>query len=177
MAKKNQKISDSQMSLDFSAQIDSYIEERIELTKSISQTKPRIEPESEFELCIEVASVIKQSIRASGLSRAQVVDAINLFFGRTEAGAEADPPTCRRPLTIHQLNKYLSSPIEHAIPLYFAFALQDVTKSMEPAATIIAAAGGQVATAEEIRLLNLGKIEKGMDELRRLRNELKGGRQ
>jgi len=38
----------------------------------------------------------------------------------------------------------------------------------------VAAAGGQVATAEEIKLLQLGKLEATLDEMRRLRSELRG---
>lgn len=77
-------------------------------------------------------------------------------------------------MTINQLNHYLSKPAEYPIPAYYLFAIHQVTGVIEPGATIVAAAGGQVASAEEINLLQLGKLEATLDEMRRLRSELRG---
>lgn len=164
----------NQLPFDFDRLVDEYIEVKTDLVEA---AKERPEPqgaESEMEACIEIAAAIKRTVREAGISREQLVDGINAYFGRTDDGAEKDPPECRKPLTIHMLNNYLSKPCEYPIPAYYLYAIHQVTGIIEPAATIVAAAGGQVATAEEIRLLQLGKLEQTLDELRRLRSELKG---
>ncbi|MBE0599378.1 MAG: hypothetical protein IH614_19215 [Desulfuromonadales bacterium] len=173
MARQTMKIAPNQLPLDFAAQVDTYVEARTEILEAI-QERPASPVDNEFEACIEIAAAVKKAVRDSGMSREQLVDAINAYFGRTEEGAEADPPTCRKPLTLNQINHYLSKPTEYPIPAYYLFALHHVTGVIEPGATIIAAAGGQVATAEEMRLLQLGKLEQTLDEMRRLRSELRG---
>jgi hypothetical protein len=172
---KKSRIPDNQLPLDFDRLVDEYIEVKTDLAEAARE--PAHEPqgaESEMEACIEIAAAIKRSLRESKLSREQLVDGINAFFGRSDEAAEADPPACRKPLTIHMLNNYLSKPCEYPIPAYYLYAIHHVTGIIEPAATIVAATGGQVATAEEIRLLQLGKLEQTLDEMRRLRSELRG---
>ena len=129
-----------------------------------------------MEDCIHIASAIARTVRDCGLSREQLVDAINVYFGRSEEGAKADPPTCRKLLSIHMLNNYLSKPQEYPIPAYYLFAIHAVTGIIEPGATIIGAAGGQVITAEEIKLLQLGKLEQTLNEIHKLRREMRNGR-
>jgi len=176
MAKRQTKIDKNQMSFDlsYSQQVDRYVEAKAEIHEAIQHVAVAAPVENEFEACIEIAAAIKKAVRDSGLSREQLVDAINEYFGRTVEGADADPPTCRKPLTINQLNHYLSKPVDYPFPSYYLYAVHAVTGIIEPAATIIAAAGGQVATEEEVRLLQLGKLEQTLDELRKLRSELKG---
>jgi len=175
VAKKSQQIAPGQMALDFSSKVDTLIEVKGNILDALHTRPETFAPtENEFEACIEIAAAIKKAVRDSGMSRDQLVDAINDYFGRTNDGADADPPTCRKPLTINQLNHYLSKPCEYPIPTYYLFAIHRVTGVIEPGATIVAAAGGQVATSEEINLLQLGKLEATLDEMRRLRSELKG---
>lgn len=175
MTKRKPQIEPSQLPFDFTALVDEYIEVKTDLVEAASTpARPQAATESEMEACIEIAAAIKRTVRESGLSREQLVDGINAYFGRSDEGAEQDPPSCRKPLTIHMMNNYLSKPCEYPIPAYYLYAIHHVTGIIEPAATIVAAAGGQVATAEEVRLLQLGKLEQTLDEMRRLRSELRG---
>ena len=121
--------------------------------------------DDEFEACIEIAAAIKRSIRDSGLSRDQVVDGINAYFGRTKAGAVADPQTCRNPLSIHMLNNYLSKPAENPIQAYLLFPICHVTKSFRPLNVILSAFGARVATREEIEHMEFGKLDAAIDVL------------
>jgi hypothetical protein len=171
---KKTSVPNNQLPLDFEALVDEYIEVKTDLVEAAGRKPGPMSAESEMEACIEIAAAIKRTLRESGKSRDQLVDGINAYFGRTDEGAEKDPPECRKPLTIHMLNNYLSKPCEYPIPAYYLYAIHHVTGIIEPAATIVAAAGGQVATAEEIRLLQLGKLEQTLDEMRRLRSELRG---
>lgn len=173
MSRNRTQIDPAQLALDFSAQIDAYVEMKDALFAAAAHVK-KTTAESEMEACIEIAAAIKRSLRESGMSREQLVDGINLYFGRTDECADADPPPCRKPLTIHMLNNYLSKPCEYPIPAYYLYAIHHVTGIIEPGATIVAAEGAQVATAEEIRLLDLGRLEKTMDEMRKLRSQLRG---
>lgn len=169
------RVPDNQLPFDFDALVDEYIEVKTDLAVAVREpARAPQHAESEMEACIEIAAAIKRTVRESGMSREQLVDGINAYFGRSEAGAEKDPPECRKPLTIHMLNNYLSKPCEYPIPAYYLYAIHHVTGIIEPGATIVAAAGGQVATAEEVRLLQLGKLEQTLDEMRRLRSELRG---
>lgn len=177
MSKKDNKIDTNQLALDFSAQVDAFVEAKADLFEAACRRPAATAAgENEMEACIEIAAAVKRTLRESGMSREQLVDGINAYFGRTDAGAEADPPICRKPLTIHMLNNYLSKPCEYPLPAYYLYAIHHVTGILEPAATIVAAEGAQVATAEEIGLLQLGKLEQTLDEMRRLRRELRGGR-
>lgn len=174
MTRKSPWIDPGQLPLDFAAQVEEYVEVKVDLYEAAKEVPVAHTAENEMEACIEIAAAIKRTVRECGLSREQMVDGINAYFGRSDEGAEADPPGCRRPLTIHMLNNYLSKPCEYPIPAYYLYAIHHVTGIIEPGATIIAAAGGQVATAEEVRLLQLGKLEQTLDEMRRLRSELRG---
>lgn len=169
------KVPENQLPFDFDRLVEEYIEVKSDLVEAAREpAHPHHGAENEMEACIEIAAAIKRTLRESKLSRELLVDGINEYFGRSDESAEADPPACRKPLTIHMLNNYLSKPCEYPIPAYYLYAIHHVTGIIEPAATIVAAAGGQVATAEEIRLLQLGKLEQTLDELRRLRSELRG---
>ena len=166
----------NQLPFDFTARVDAYIEAKTEIMEAIETVPVGATGENEFEACVEIAAAVKRALRESGMSREQMVDAINDYFGRTEAGAEADPPGCRKPLTIHMLHNYLSKPSEYPLPAYYLFAIHHVTGSLEPAGAILAAEGAQVATSREVRLMQLGKLEETLTEMQRLKRELKGGR-
>lgn len=132
--------------------------------------------ENEFEMSAVVAAGIKRAIKQSGLSRAQVVDKINDYFGRSKAGAHADDPTCRNPLTIHRFNNYLSKPHSNPIPAYYLFPIHHITRDLEPIRVIAEPEGAQIATSEDIRHIILGKLEDHMVELRKMKKQLKDRR-
>ena len=177
MAKRNLP-DPSQMTFDFvfEEKVDAYIRAKEQILEAMEETPGPSQPvESEFEACVELAAAVKRAIRPTGMSRDQVVDAINAYFGRTDEGAKADPPTCRKPLTIHMLNNYLSKPIEYPLPAYYLYAIHRVTGSLLPAEAIVSVEGAKVATGKEIRQLTLGKLEDSITEMQRLRKELKKG--
>ncbi len=159
---------------EFDAQVERYIEARQQIAEAIEAgPKPSLkEVENEFEVCIELAAAAKRCIREWGGSREQLVDGINAFFGRTAEGAQADPPTCRNPLTIHMLNNYLSKPIDYPLPAYLLVAIQHVTGFLYPSRAIVSYEGAQVATGSELRQMTLGKLEETLFEMRRLKREL-----
>jgi len=174
MARRNAHNPD-QLSLDFTARVDGYEEIKSRLIEAASEPAHPVSVESEMEACIEIAVAIKRTLRESGMSRDQLVDGINAYFGRTEEGAQKDPAECRKPLTIHGLNNHLSKPCDYPIPAYYLYAIHHVTGIVEPGATIVAAEGAQVATAEEVRLLQLGRLDETIAEMQKLKKQLKGG--
>lgn len=181
MSKTAKKMDPRQRQFEFSFEerVDQYIDKRIEIENEIEEVVSRgpkqlRAAENEFERCIEQAAAVKRAIRSSGLSREQVVDGINEYFGRTEEGAKADPPTCRNPLTINYFQKYLTKPHEAPIPFYYIEAIQYVCDSLEPAKELVAPAGAQVISGPETRQLTLGKIEENLLQMRKLRKEIRG---
>ena len=96
---------------------------------------------SEAEDCIEIAAAIKRSIRESGLSREQVCDGMNAYWGRTEERNQQGH--CQKPLSYEMFNHYLSKPVDYPIKAYFLFAIHRVTQSLEPARAIVAAEGAE----------------------------------
>lgn len=123
-----------------------------------------------------IAAGIKKAINESDLSRDQVVDLINEYFGRTKEEAKKDEPLCRNPLTINMFNNYLSKPAECPIPAYYLFAIHHVTESLEPARVFVEAEDAKIATGGEIRQMALGKLEEHIVEIKKLKKELKGRR-
>lgn len=174
MAKNKKTIDPNQLSLDFSAKVDYYVEAKEEIAEAVHEQPRSHQVESEFEACIEIAAAIKRALRDSAMSREQLVDAINAYFGRSAEGACDDPPTCRKPLTIHLLNHYLSKPTDYPIPVYYLYAIHHVTGSLEPAKTLVEPEGAHVATGVEVRQMQLGKLEEALAEMQRLKRELKG---
>lgn len=165
---------DNQTAFDFSALLDEYDEIKADLVSAAAEPITiSYGSHNEMENCILIAAAISRTVRDCGLSREQLVDRINEYFGRTDEGATLDPPICRKPLSIHMLNNYLSKPQEYPIPAYYLFAIHAVTGIIEPGATIIAAAGGQVISAEEIKLLQLGKLEQTLDQIHKIRREIR----
>lgn len=160
----------------FEEKVDAYISAKQEILEVMdAEPRPSQPIENEFEACVEIAAAVKQAIRPTGMSREQLVDAINAYFGRSEEGAASDPPTCRKPLTIHMLNNYLSKPTEYPIPSYYLYAIHHVTGSLAPADAIVAAEGAKVASGTELRQMTLGKLEESIAEMQRLKKELKKG--
>ncbi|BBO80205.1 hypothetical protein DSCO28_07710 [Desulfosarcina ovata subsp. sediminis] len=175
MSRRKEKIDPNQMEFEFEFgdQVDRYIEVREQIKDAIEQGPPAIEFENEFEICAEIAVAAKRSLREWGGSRDDLVDAINAYFGRTQEGAEAIPPTCRNPLTKNMLNNYFSKPNSYPMPAYLLVAIQQVTGRMYPAEAIVGYGGAKVATGAELRQMTLGKLEENMDEMRKLKRELR----
>jgi len=174
MSKGSKRLDPRQMQFefDFDAQVEQYVAARQEIEEAIEQGPPSHPFENEMEVSIEIAGAAKRAIREWGGSREQLVDEINAFFGRSSQGAQADPPECRNPLSIHMLNNYLSKPVEYPLPAYLLVAIHHVTGLLYPAAAIVAYEGAQVATGAELRQMTLGKLEETISEMRRLKREL-----
>jgi len=175
MSRGVKKIDPNQMEFefDFAERVERYVEARQQIAEAIEKGSASNQKfENEFEIGIEIAAAVKRAIREWGGSREQLVDEINAFFGRTPEGVLADPPECRKPLTIHMLNNYLSKPIEYPLPAYLMVAIQHATGFLYPSKTIVAYEGAKVATGAELRQMTLGKLEESMNEMRRLKREL-----
>ncbi len=151
--------------------IDSFVTTKQEILEQYTQPATNRELASEAEDCIEIAAAIKKSIRESGMSREQVCDAINAYWGRTEEGSKQG--LCPRPLSYEMFNHYLSKPVEYPVKAYFLFAIHRVTKSLEPARVIVAAEGAEVASKEDIAMMALGKLDKNISEMQQLKRQLK----
>jgi len=175
MSRRKQKIDPNQRTFDFNfgEKVDQYVSAKMEIQEAMD-AGPGVAPvENEYEACIEIAAAVKRAIRPTGMSRDQVVDAVNAYFGRTAEGALADPPTCRKPLTLNMLNNYLSKPTEVPIPAYYLFAIQHITGSLAPAEALVEPTGAKVATGSEIRQMALGKLEENIAQMQKLKRELK----
>lgn len=179
MSKQKQKIDPNQMEFDwdFPSKLEKVLQERDVLQEKVILGPPKArQAENEFEICVVLAAGIKKAIDESELSRDQVVDLINGYFGRTKEEAKKDDPICRNPLTINMFNNYLSKPAECPIPAYYLFAIHHVTESLEPARVFVEAEGAKIATGGEIRQMALGKLEDHMTEIKKLKKEIKGRR-
>ena len=78
MSKSKKKIDPNQLNFDFDRKIEQYRELKEEILQGAEASATHCEFE---EACIEIAAAIKRAIRQSGLSREQMVDAINDYFG------------------------------------------------------------------------------------------------
>ncbi|HUU40435.1 MAG TPA: hypothetical protein VMW42_05810, partial [Desulfatiglandales bacterium] len=114
----------------------------------------------------------KRAIKQSGLSREQVVDAINEYFGWS---TEAIGKNARKPLSIHIFNHYLSKPTQYPIPSFYIYAIQHVTGSLEPCISFTAAEDAKVISGDEVRQMTIGKLDETILEMQRLKKELRMG--
>ena len=179
MSKKPPKIDPRQMEFDwdFPSRLEKVLEERRKIHEKVIEGPPKSRfTENEFELCVTLGAAMKRAVDETGLSREQIVDGVNAYFGRTEEDAKKDKPTCRNPLSIHMLNNYLSRPAETPIPAYYLFAIHHLTGSLEPAREFVEAEGAKIATDAEIRQMNIGKLEEHMEEIKKIKKELKSKR-
>ncbi len=189
MSRLDKRLDPNQLVFPFTweKQIESFIETRKEIQIEAEEIAKGPEPtkrvECEFELSVTIAASIKRALDESGLSREQLVDEINAYFGLTKEGAvehppendddEPIPPVCRRPMKIHMLNNYLSKPSDYPIPAYYLFAIHHITRSLAPAEEFVKAEGGKVATGVEIRQMQIGKLQANLEEGRMIMKELK----
>lgn len=166
-SKRKKKIDPNQLGFDFEGRIEIYQKAKEEILEACAKPQPARSFEGQAEACIEVAAAIKKAIRHTKMSREQVVDAINQYFGKCEAG---------KTLSIHMFNHYLSKPAEYPIPTFYIFAIQHVTGSLEPARALAEAMDARVISGAEVRQMALGKLDETISEMQRLKRELKGAR-
>lgn len=165
MARKKKSLDPNQAAFDFDSTIKAYRNLKEELLNSCHTSNVI---ESYEEACIEVAAAVKRALRTSGMSREQLVDAVNDYFGWTENG--------KKKLTIHMLNHHLSKPVEYPMPAALIFAIQNRTRSLDIAGAFAEAEGGRVITRDEIRELAIGKLDDTILEMQRLKRELRGSK-
>ena len=173
MSNSKKRLDENQTTIfEFNARIDEYLSLKQEI---LSAPKPAQKKSSWEEECIEVAASIKQAIKQSGMSREEVVDAINDYYGWSAQSAESKEQSGKdKSLSIHMLNHYLSKPAEYPIPAYLIFAIQNITKSISPSALFAEAEDAQVISGDEKRALTLGKLDETIQEMQKLKRELRG---
>ena len=161
MTKRRIRFDSHQATINFDQPIEAYQRLREDLLR---ENPPRNEShEYRYEECCqEIAVAIKQAIRHSGLSREQVVDGINDFFGWPKNDK-------RKSLTIHQFNAYLCKPVEYPIPAPYLHAICRVTGSLEPISALADMESARVIAGEELQALALGKIDNAVADLQRLK--------
>lgn len=157
----------------FNEKFENFINSTREICKPIKIKTDVDIYNSDIESCYAVASAVKKAIRVSGLTREQLVDAINSYFNRNTEGAKTDPPECLPPMTIGMLNNYLSKPAVYRFPAYLIFAVQAITKSLEPSRIFVEAMGGEAINADESRQLKIAKLNQIEEESRILAKQLK----
>ncbi len=171
MSKKKKRIDPNQGSFDFTVRVDEYIAAKNTIFDSIVEQPLLSGYECEYEACVLLAASVKEAQREAGLSRDQMCDGINEFFGRTAERVEQK--LCRKPLSLDMLNNHLSKPAEYPLDAYMLFAIHHVCRSLAPARVLVAAEGAQVASREEIKLIALGKLDQTMAEMQTLKKQLK----
>ncbi|HSW39213.1 MAG TPA: hypothetical protein VLL97_06950 [Acidobacteriota bacterium] len=167
MSKKKILLDARQTSFDFDQPIEAYC--RLRETLAAPSVMPSHRDEADYdEVCIEIAVAVKQAIRASGLSREKVVDLINDYFHWPKNDQ-------RKGLSYHMFNHHLSKPVQYPMSAALVMGVQHVTKSLKPAGVMVEAEGGKVINEEEVRELNLGKVDHMVHELQRMKRELRIG--
>ena len=162
MSKKKDFSDPRQKKLDFYSKIEAYQGLKEEILDDLSKKKPLKQIENYAEACIEIAAGIKRALKTSGLSREQVVDGINDYFGDT-----------KKHLSIHIFNHFLSKPAEYPVPAAYLFAIQHITNSLEPIRTFAETLDAQVISGAEVRELALGKLDEYITQMQKLKRELK----
>ncbi|MCE5265698.1 MAG: hypothetical protein LLG97_19490 [Deltaproteobacteria bacterium] len=161
MSKKQKRLDTNQAVLDFDAPIQQYENLRAKLLSSPDVPK---HIDSYEEACIEIAATVNTARRAAGLSREQMVDAINAYFGPGNAWR----------LSIHMLNHYLTKPTKYPMPAAMIYAVQHVTGSLGTIAALANAEDGRVIDKDDVRELALGKLDNAISEMQRLKKEFRG---
>ncbi|MDY6971080.1 MAG: hypothetical protein SV775_02010 [Thermodesulfobacteriota bacterium] len=169
MSKKYKKLAHKQCTFDFSFEkrVQAHLKEKSEILETIHNTEPAKTIESYEEACIEQAAAIKKAVRDSGMSREEVVDRINEYFGWTANNKG-------KHLSIHMFNHHLSKPAQYPIPAPLLYAIHHVTGSLAPCRSFAEAEDGDVITQDEKKELMLGKMETAVYEMQRLKRELRG---
>ena len=161
MASEHCKIDLRQGVLDFESRLDSYVEAREEMIEACRQPDTPARPyETAGDACEEIAVAVKRAIRQTGLSREEVVDRINEYFGHKR-------------ISYHMMNHYLSKPEKYPLPAFLIPALTHITSSLDIIQTIAEPAGARVISREEVKMMNLGKLDQMVSEMQKLKRELK----
>jgi hypothetical protein len=159
------KIDPNQLSINFDKHIEDYTHLKEEIL-SIKTNPPQ--NQSCEEACIEIAVAVKRAIRQTNLSREQMVDAVNDYFGwPRESKIET------KHLSIHMFNHYLSKPAEYPIPAFYLFAIQRITESLELAQCLAEAEEAKVISKGEVRQWALGKLDETIIEMQQIKKELR----
>lgn len=166
MSKKRKRIDPNQLSFDFDKKIDEYRTLKEEILEEGHKPSEKAF-ESYEEVCIQIAASIKKAIHSSGLSREQVVDEINRYFGWSDE---------KKSLSIHMFNHYLSKPVRYPIPTFYIYAIQHITKSLEPTRALAEAEDAKVISGDEVRQMAMGKLDETILQMQRLKRELRGMR-
>ena len=164
---------------DLPRRVDGYLKQKDDIHKAMSSRHYHPKPQAEYydEDTIELAATVKASIRESGMSRRELVDAINVHYAwPTIADVEKMDARPEEHLSLHMFNHYLSKPLEYRLPGALLFAICRVTGSLAPCRVIAASAGGDVVTRDEKEELLLGKMEKAVYEMNQLSRNIKKGR-
>ena len=172
---KKTKTNTQQLELPFGEKVEKHLKDKEVILTEIESLKPvqRVETFEEASVILSIA--MKDAVRDSGLSRPQVAEGINGFFGWTEPKQDKkNGENPNRFLSIHMFNHYLSKPVEYPIPAPYLFALCHVTGSLEPYRVMVKAAEGDIVTKEEKQELLLGKMEKAILDMQKLKKEFKG---
>ena len=165
MTKRRKNLDTRQTALNLDQPIEAYAQ----LREQLAQAPPVPIEAKEFryeEYCIEIAVAIKKAIRASGLSREQIVDEINDFYDWPKNDG-------RKSLTIHMLNNHLCKPTEYPIPITIIHAVHRITGSLEPLTAMAEMEGARIITGDEVRKLALGKIDDAIIELQKLKRNFR----
>ena len=166
MSKRKKRIDPNQLSFCFDQKIDEYTALKEEIITS--PTARPVHIHSFEESCIEIAAAVKRAIRNTNMSREQMVDAINDYFGWPHASQVEG-----KHLSLHMFNHYLSKPAEYRLPAYYLFAIQRITESLEPAQCLAEAEDAKVISKGEVRQWALGKLDETIVEMQRLKKELR----
>lgn len=117
---------------------------------------------------------VKRAIRNTNMSREQMVDAINGYFGwRPPAKIGPELNGKRKFLSIHMFNHFLSKPMEYPMPAFYIFAIQRITESLELARIFAEVEEAKVICKDEERQLIVGKLDDHILEMQRLKKELR----
>ena len=169
MSRRARKIDPRQLSFDFDRHIQEYAELKDTLISRGHEKQQSAE--SYEEICIEIAASIKKAIRKTNLSREQIVDAINDYFGWPKEETKKG-----KHLSIYIFNHYLSKPIQYPIPFFYIYAIQHITKSLIPTISLAEAEDAQVISGDEVRQMAIGKLDETILEMRKLKRELRDRR-
>lgn len=171
MSKSKRKIDPNQGSFNF-GMVEDYIEVKEEILHSVAlPVQPVDGCECEYEACVLLAAAVNQAYRDAGISREQLCDGINEYFGRTPERYKEKQ--CRKPLSYNMMNNMLSKPAENPMDAYLLFAIHHVCRSLGPARLFANAEGAKIATREEVKLIALGKLDRTIAEMKDLQRELK----
>lgn len=166
MTKKGKRFDTEQTIINFDAPIEAYSRLRDEI---LNAPQPASTVENYEEACIELSAVLKATVRDTGKSRDEIVDAINKYFGW-------DTRDHRKCLTLATFNNYLSKPVQYPIPAVYIIALQHICRSLKPTGYFAEIEGGKVISSAEVRELSMGKLDNAIKEMQRLKKELMGGK-